>query len=241
MKNFKINVEPLVNREFLYLENEKNAFQELFESKVKKVHFPFITVSREPGSGGKLIAKRLAAHLNYKFYDREIIEKLKAEFQREKANYQDVVGDYFDEKDVGGIEEFIGNILYPNLITQDHFVKHLIHLVTALTLKGRCVVLGRGANFFTDHRFGFHVRITAPFDFRVANTVKYEKLSEKEAAARARQVSQERKHFVEKYFSRHIDNSEFYDLVLNRQYYSLDEAVNLILNAFKRKIIKARA
>lgn len=218
------------NRDFTYHEIKNKAFAELFGKK-NVPHAPFITVSREPGSGGKLIARRLSEHLNYKFFHKEIIDRMSK--NRETANEY---LEHYDEKEIGFIDDFTTSIIHPNLISQDHFVKHLIEFVTHLTLHGRCVVLGRGANFFTDHKFGFHVRITAPFAYRVEKTMKYEHLSEQKATELVREVSRARKHFVEKYFSTHIDNSEYYDLVLNRAYYSIEDAVAMIIHAFKKKM-----
>jgi cytidylate kinase len=218
------------NRNFAFHEIKDKAFAELFH-KINIIHAPFITVSREPGSGGKLIARRLSEHLNFKFYYKEIIDRMSK--NRETANEY---LEHYDEKELGFIDDFTTSIIHPYLISRDHFVKELIKYTSHLALRGRCVILGRGANFFTDHRFGFHVRITAPFEYRVEKTMKYEKLSRPKASERVREVSRARKHFVEKYFSTHIDNSEYYDLVLNRAYYSIEDTVAIIIHAFKKKM-----
>lgn len=225
-----MNTSLFANRDFSFHEIKDKAFAQLFRKK-NVPHAPFITVSREPGSGGKLVAHRLAEHLKFKFYYKEIIDRMSK--NHETANEY---LEHYDEKESTIIDDFLTGFIHPQLITQDKFVKEMIYFINNLTLKGKCVILGRGANFFTDHRFGFHVRITAPFEFRVEKTMKYEKLSRPKAIERVREVSRERKHFVEKYFSNHIDNSEYYDLVLNRAYYSIDEAVAIIIHAFKKKI-----
>ena len=225
-----INASLFANRDYTFHEIKNKAFEQLFRKK-NIPHAPFITVSREPGSGGKLIAHRLAEHLNFKFFHKEIIDRMAK--NRETANEY---LEHYDEKELGFIDDFTTSIIHPNLISQDRFVKQLIECVTHLTLRGKCVILGRGANFFTDHRFGFHVRITAPFAYRVGKTMQYEHLSEAKAIERVREVSRARKHFVEKYFSNHIDNSEYYDLVLNRAYYSIEDVVAIIIHAFKKKM-----
>ncbi len=227
----RMNIEPLINREFIYINHIKKVFDNLVHPGKNLHHHPFITVSREPGSGGKLIARRLAEHLNYKFYNKEIIDRMSK--NRETANEY---LEHYDEKESSMIDDFLTGFVHPQLVTQDKFVKELIYFINNLTLKGKCVILGRGANFFTDHKFGFHVRLTAPFDYCVEKTIKYEHLSHSKAVERVKQVSRERKHFVQKYFSAHIDNSEYYDLVLNREHYSIGEAIEIILHAFKKKV-----
>ncbi len=229
MEKVNFDISPLANREFLLGELKKSAFQKVFN--LKKRQKPFITVSREPGSGGQLIAKRLAQHLHFKFYDEEILNRM-FKNKAEEREYKNL----YDEKDISALDEFVTTMVYPTLESQDRFVEKLVKTIVNLTLKGNCVILGRGANFFTDHKFGFHVRITAPFGFRVEKTVKFEHLSQNQAAEKVKTVSRERKKFVKKYFVSHIDNSEYYDLVLNMAHFSLDDATNLILNAFKKKV-----
>lgn len=245
MRILKVAVQPIVDREFRLWQEQNKSVQTVAKSWVKMTthpeHAPFITVSREPGSGGKLIARLLAKKLGYEFYDREILEKLKVEFKKEKQEINEVGLDFFDEKEIGGIDELVETIIFPNLITQNHFVKHLVRLITSLTLNGKCLILGRGANFFTDHKFGFHVRISAPLNFRVQKTIEFEKKSPAAALEWVKKVSRERRKFVEKFFSRQIDNSEFYDLILNREYYTIEECVSLILEAFKKKMKNRKA
>lgn len=224
------NFGSLINREFLFNKLKTSAFNEVF-SKKNKIQSPFITVSREPGSGGKLIAERLAKHLNYKFYDKEMITRISKNKEQEEE-YENL----YDEKEFNVINEFLTRVVLPNLITQDKFVEELTKKVVKLTLKGKCVILGRGANFFTDHNFGFHVRVTAPLDYRIEKTVKYEHLNLEKAKERVKQVSKERRNFVEKYFTNAIDNSEHYDLILNRAHYTLEDAVAIIIHAFKKKM-----
>jgi cytidylate kinase len=225
------NINFLINRDFIFKTLENKALTKYFQKNTLH-HQPFITVSREPGSGGKEIAKRLAKHLNYKFFDKEIIERL---FQKDQAKLQQYE-ELYDEKNINFINELINEIIYPNLLSQDKFVKKLIEFITKLTLSGKCIILGRGANFFTDHRFGFHVRITAPLNFRIEKTTKYEHLNPKMATTKVREVSDERKQFVEKYFTKNIDNSQYYDLIINREYLTLEDTTEIILHAFKKKI-----
>jgi len=56
-----------------------------FDEAKKGVKFkPFITVSREAGSGGKVIAKRVAKKLNFKYYDKKLIEMTSNKSKKER-------------------------------------------------------------------------------------------------------------------------------------------------------------
>lgn len=228
---FNKNLGFLINRVFIFNKLKLSAdFDKILPSS-RKIKAPFITVSREPGSGGKLIAERVAKHLNYKFFDTEIIARI-AKNKMEEKEFEDL----YDEKELSLIDEILTSFVMPNLMPQDKFVRELENKIKNVTTRGKCVILGRGSNFFTDQVSGFHVRITAPFDYRVEKTVMYEYLSEKDARARVKMVSDERNKFVEKYFEKNIDDNEYYDLILNRAHYSLEDAVAIIIHAFKKKM-----
>lgn len=224
------NFGSLLNRIFVFNKIKASALGELLVKKINKKS-PFITVSREPGSGGKLIAERVAKHLGFKFYDTEIIARI-AKDKMEEKEFEDL----YDEKELNIVDEILTSFVKPNLMPHDKFVRELENKIKNVTLKGSCVILGRGSNFFTDKTAGFHVRITAPFDYRVEKTIIYEYLNEKDAKERVKSVSNERNKFVEKYFERNIDDSEYYDLILNRAHYSLEDAVAIIIHAFKKKM-----
>jgi cytidylate kinase len=44
-----------------------------------------------------------------------------------------------------------------------------------------------------------------------------------------------RKDFVKRYFNKNISNANYYDLVLNTEHLSLEQAVAIIIKAFKEK------
>jgi len=49
---------------------------------------PFITVSREAGSGGRPVAQAVAKKLGFKFYDRKIIELTAKKAKRRESSHQ---------------------------------------------------------------------------------------------------------------------------------------------------------
>jgi len=55
--------------------------------------YPVISISREPGSGGKPIAKLLAKELKFTFYDKQLINLIAKDAKKEKEIIKE-----FDEK-----------------------------------------------------------------------------------------------------------------------------------------------
>jgi len=201
------------------------------KSKSKSYTFnPFITVSREPGSGGRPAAKKLANLLKFEFCDRALLERVAKSAKKRKALIESI-----DERGRSKMEDFTHSLLNPDYMSDTLYIKHLCNVVLTLAEKGDCVILGRGANFYTSHERGLHVRIAAPFSYRVEMAIKYEKLPERRAKSRVEKVDLDRKTFVKQYFNRDISDGNYYDLILNSTYFKPDDMAKLIIRVFEHK------
>jgi cytidylate kinase len=191
---------------------------------------PFVTISRDPGSGGRPIGKMVAKALGFKFYDNELLDEI-----AKSAKLRTEVIQQVDEKTRSGIQDLIQSLLNPDYISEAKFITHLARVELSLAQKGKVVLLGRGSNFVTPRAFGLHVRLTAPYRVCVARAVRYEKVSQEEARKRIQKTTKDRAGFVKQYFGKNIANSKYYDLVLNTTYMDLQDAVDIITTAYKRK------
>lgn len=200
---------------------------------MKQKFKPFITVSREAGSGGKLVAKKAAKKLKLKFYDKELLELIAQKVGRRKK-----VIAKLDERERGFLDDLLHSLLNPEYLAEQTYIKSLCQVIEALSLRGGCVVLGKGGNFITSHKKGLHVRVIAPFWTRVGYTAKYEKRSMKNAIVRVRKYDKHRKEFIQQYFGKNPSNTNYYDLVINTQYLSIDEVVEAVAAAYREKFGK---
>ena len=198
-----------------------------------KKHFqlaPFITISREAGSGGKLVAQKLAKKLHFSFYDEELIDLVAKTAKKRKAAIAKL-----DEKQRTFLDDIVHRLLNPEYISTQTYVKSLCQAINVLSWKGKVVILGRGANFFTDREKGLHVRVSAPYLTRVKQTIKYEKQTEKRARFRVKKLDNARKEFVRQFFNKDPFNTNYYDIVVNTEVLAIDQAVEVIIEAFKQK------
>jgi cytidylate kinase len=191
---------------------------------------PFITIAREPGSGGGPIGEVVAKRLGFEFYDQEILDVVSKSTKLRKEVLEKI-----DERGRSAVQDFMQSVLNPNYVSDVTFAKHLSKVVATLAYKGNVVILGRGARFLTPRDRGLHVRITAPLSTRIARAVEYEKVSEQEARQIIKDVSKDRRDFVRQYFGKDINRSEYYDLVINTEFFDFEESVELILAALERK------
>ncbi|MDQ5951451.1 MAG: hypothetical protein QG639_732 [Patescibacteria group bacterium] len=191
---------------------------------------PFITIAREPGSGGAPIAKALADKLNFEYVDDQIVEEIARSTKKRRAIIKEI-----DEKSRSQIDDLVHSLLNVEYVGDEEYVIELVRTIIAYAHKGHCVILGRGANFITPFGKGLHVNIVAPYVVRVRRAMDYEGLSERQAKDVIAKVEHEREEFVRQYFSSNIKQRNVFDLTLNTTFFSVNQARDVIIEAFKQK------
>jgi cytidylate kinase len=190
----------------------------------------FITIAREPGSGGAPIAKAVADKLGFELVDEQIIEKVAKSVRKRKEIIKQI-----DEKARTGIEDVIHSILNKDYVDEVKYTKELFRVILAYACKGNVVILGRGGNFVTPFARGLHVRITAPYKVRLQRAIDFEGLNEAQAKKIIGKVEKERKDFVKQYLKHNISKANSYDLTLNTTYFQVNEARDVIIEALYKK------
>jgi cytidylate kinase len=191
---------------------------------------PFITISREPGSGGAPVARLVAKKLGFTFVDEQIVEKIAKSTKKRKNVIQAV-----DEKSRTAIDDIVHSLLNDEYVHDLRYVKELIKVILIYAHEGHCVILGRGANFITPFAYGLHVRITAPYKVRVQRAVDYEGYSEEKAKETIKKVEKDRREFVKQYFGHNIKKSNAYDITINTTYLDIEDTRDVIVKAFCHK------
>lgn len=195
-----------------------------------------IAISRQTGSGGKLIAARVSQTLELPYYDREIIRRMA---ENVKAQGGDVGRD-------DGLE-LTSDLPYPSALQSyeslDGTLRHLDlppeqyreHLGTVMhdIADGEGgVVLGRGANFMLPRDRCLRVRVVAPLEIRTDYVASMFQIPVGQARTAAQEKDADRRLFNRNFFDADIDEPTNYDLVLNMDLYSLDAAVVMVLQAW---------
>jgi cytidylate kinase len=195
---------------------------------------PFITIAREPGSGGAPIAQAVAQKLGFVYVDEQIIEEIARSTKRRKAVIKEI-----DEKTRGAISDMVHSMLNKDYIDDIKYMTELVKVILTYAHKGNCVILGRGANFITPFAKGLHVMVTAPYDVRVKRAMDFEGHDKKTAKKVIADVEAERRHFIKQYLQKDPNKKNAYDLTLNTTYFQVDEATDVIVEAFYRKFSRS--
>ena len=196
------------------------------EKRAEKEILPVITISREPGSGGRIVAQKLAAKLNVEVFHQEVLHEM-----AKRAEVSEQLLATMDERGLSVLEDWISSLVYERHMWPDEYLKHLMNVIGTIGKHGRAVVVGRGANFILPPEQRFRVRITAPRRYRIGKVAQEFNLSEEDAKRRVIKTESDRKAFIRKYFNTDIADSDNYDLTINTKNLSVDHAASVIAAA----------
>ena len=176
-----------------------------------------VTISREFGSGGREIGKRLADKLNLTYYDKDIITEI--------------------SKETGLSEEYIRNIsekgIYPTAFNfgrsfasfgnlQSNQTEILVkqqEILKKIAEKGNCIIVGRGADITLKDYNTMNIFVYSDMKSKInrckTKAVEGENLSEKELEKKIIQVDKNRKDFHNLISNLEWGNKNNYNLCIN--------------------------
>ncbi len=196
------------------------------EGKEEKEGVSIVTLSREPGSGGRILAGKLADKLGIDIFHQEVINEI-----AKSADVSEKLLETLDERGLSILEDWISSLVYDRHLWPDEYLQHLMKVIGTIGKHGRAVVVGRGANFVLPLEKRFSVRIVAPQSWRIQNVSKEFDISVEEAKRRVMRTESDRRAFIRKYFNADIADPTNYDMVINTATLNVDDAVNVISSA----------
>ncbi len=222
------------------METRARSIQQIVDQQVKKweimrrkkeeeKNLPVITVSREPGSRGRLVAEGIADQLGFDLFHREIILEM-----AKNAQISSRLLESLDEKGLSVLDDWVSTLVNEKHLWPDQYLKHLMRVVGTIGRHGRAVIVGRGANFILPSEGRFRVRIVAPLEIRVNNVARDFDVTLDEARRRVLRTDSDRRAFIRKYFHGDITSAVNYDLVINTGTLSVEAAVESILGGLRR-------
>jgi cytidylate kinase len=194
-----------------------------------------LTVSRQRGSWGTILAERLAERFGYTLLHRDIIDRICA-----SSGYKRRIVESLDGHAKSQLRLWFESMVQGTYVDASDYVKALFEIIYSISHLGGVVVVGRGANFILGPERGFRLRIVAPRDVRVRNLMTHEGHSEKDALREIERCDRERAEFVRKVYGRSIDDPLGYDLVINHISISMEAATSLVAAAAQEKFEKLR-
>jgi cytidylate kinase len=204
---------------------------------------PFvITISREVGSGGRTIGRKLAQKLGVRYSDKELIkaleekfnltvngiEKLKGEKKNWLADFIQLVAPVPSAKlldvDTKYTQEFRSDLSAKDVYEAEK------EILNAIADEGSCVIAGRSAFFvLKDRPNKVDIFITASKEARVKRIMEKQGVSREDAIHVIETLDEGRDNYVKRFTDLSRYDMRNYDLILDMDYLTEDEAVEKIL------------
>ena len=200
-----------------------------------------ITISREFGSGGRTMGRKIAEKLGIPFYDKELVDQIAVEsgfapkFVEEHGEHSPT-GSFFSyafaPQGVPGIMN--------GLSTADFLWNIQCNVILQLADQGPCVIVGRNADYILkDRADALHVYVFADVPYRAERIVRLYGESEKSPEQRLAEKDKRRRVNYQHYTGRTWGMAQNYDLCLDTgvlgEDYCADIVVNAVLNSRKEE------
>jgi cytidylate kinase len=203
---------------------------------------PFvITISRQKGSGGAYLGKRLAARLNVMYLDREIVSQAAKELKMPVESLE-----ARDEKLTPFWRSLLESYAY---ITPTPYVPPPLHMPTDRELystesniiariaqQRSVIIVGRGGYYvLRQHPRCLSILLHADITFRQRRVQELYNVSAKETLKLIESIDKEREHYLRALTGQNCMDARHYHLSIDTSVVGLEEAEEIILDAFRAR------
>ena len=189
-----------------------------------------VTISREFGSGGRTVGKKLAQKLQIPCYDQEIIEKIAAEsgfaedYIRDRSEYSphtSWIANAFSERSFSGVNN------------QDAIWMLQRKIILDLAAQGPCVIVGRCADYILRNVADcLRVFIHADFDKRAERIVEVYGETDVPTEKRLRDKDKRRAAYYQFYTDTKWGLTQNYHISLDSGTIGIDRCVELLADLY---------
>ncbi len=192
-----------------------------------------ITISRQYGSGGRLIGQRLAEILSIPFYDNHLIS-----LAAQKAGYNEDILKSADERPASSFlySSLMGNYAlgaqYPGGVSMplnDHLFLLQSGLIKDAAREGSCVIIGRCANYvLKDLPHLFSVFVHAPITDRIERAINEYKLPQEKIRETIEKIDKRRAAYYNYYTDSRWGKQESYHLSINSSLLGVEKTAEVL-------------
>jgi hypothetical protein len=200
--------------------------------------YPFVTISRQVGAGGRSLARALVLELEkqpnpdfhkWKIFDRDLCERLVEDKELRLSLRKLWSEEYHSE-----IEELILSLLGGSS-SQPVAVKKLFEAIRSVAILGKVIIVGRAGSCVTASLpQGVHLRLVASEDSRIER-MKLTPLGEAESRKVLRRQDRGRERLVRTYFRKEISDPLLYDAVWNTDMVPIEVIASAVVALIQHK------
>ncbi|MCX6326367.1 MAG: cytidylate kinase-like family protein [Bacteroidia bacterium] len=203
---------------------------------------PVITLSRLTGCDARQVAAILVNDLNHKYgiskwrwVDKDIIYSIAKELNTGTQR----VENFYKGIELSNISEMI--MAFSGGFVSDLRVKKAIKdVVLSMCKEGFIILVGRGgvsiAHEITD---ALHIRLIAPFYWRVENVMKKKEMDIETAEEYVVDTDEKRFNLIQTFLDKKPLNIDYlFDVTLNRNSFTIQEIADLIVSMYEKKVCR---
>ena len=194
-----------------------------------------ITITRQFGSMGRPIAKKMAEKLGIEYYDRELVdqaaEKLNLPVSRvsreEESAKKKICNPFFYMEYPMGKET--NN-------TQEQIFEAQKNIIKFLAEKETCIIVGRCSDFvLSDMENAVHIYIYASYEARLKHCIEDLNMEEAEARRMIAKVDEAREAYHVNFAGFKPDDKRFKDIMIDSSFLGVEGTADYLVDAIKRK------
>jgi hypothetical protein len=203
---------------------------------------PAITISRQAGAGAITVANLTARQLDriyhadppcpWAVFDRNLVTRILEDHQ-----LSDEIKNFMPEDTQFPLDDALESLLglHPSSWTLRECAKKTIR---TLAVSGNVILVGRGAGIITALLPNvLHIRLVAPFHFRVRNFAEFHQVTTEKATALVRETDEARHRYVQTYFGADVNDPLHYHVVINTERTGFEQAAQIITTALIDRIV----
>lgn len=193
-----------------------------------------VAISRQYGSGGHEIGRKLAERLGVKFYDKELLAKIAQDSGMSKT-----LVEFYDEMPSKSLLFSLAMDAYPMSFTEvpinQKVFQAQVETIRKIAEEGSCVIIGRCADsILSDDPNLVSVFIHADMDSKIARVKDRDELSEDKARERIIKTDKKRASFYNFYsLDKRWGDVNSHDLTIDSGKLGISKSVELIYDYLK--------
>ncbi|MDX9945771.1 MAG: cytidylate kinase-like family protein [Bacteroidales bacterium] len=206
---------------------------------------PVITISRLTGCDARETAAIIVEKLNsihkttkWKWVDKDIIFSIAKELNIDTQR----VESYYKGIKLSNLSEMI--MAFSGGFVSDLRVKKAIKdVVLTICKEGHIVLVGRGGVSIAHNvKDSLHVRLVAPFEWRVDNVMRKKEMGRDIAQKFVTDTDEKRDDLIRTFMDKKVRNIEsLFDVTLNRQTFSIAAIADMVVSMYDRKVAEEKA
>lgn len=194
-----------------------------------------ITITRQFGSRGRLIARKMSEKLGIDYYDRDIVDQAAEKLDLPVS----IVDDEEETAKKTKIASFF-NMMYSlgkeTSVTQDEIFETQQNIIKLLAETETCIIVGRCSDFIlSDIENSIHIYIYAPYDVRVQNCMEDLKMDIEDARKLIVAVDEERESYHMNYAGYMPDDTNHKDVMINSNLLGIDGTADCLVEIIRKK------